>query len=559
MFLRKNSLIVSVIYWLLAIILFPYLRYYIDNPDTFSYISISEKYANGDFSEGINGYWSPLICWLLAIPIRFNADPVVAFKVFQLLIGWFALIQWSLLTKRFLQNNIFRTLLTISAVPFLLSWSLLNLSSDLLFLSIILLYLNIVCKESFFTNDTFWLHAGIIGAALYLSKSFGFIFFIIHFSTIVFYQIFKQRDRIFRNRLINNYIVSMLCFLILTGGWIFLLSKKYHHFTIGETVSFNLSKEVAPTAEQKIELPILKGGLFIPINSTATNAWEDPGLGFKYTPLKPFSSSSDFQIYKKVLKRNFLTIYYYDFRRQVGSLFLIILLLFAVFSNKRKLLISFPFLSIILTVVLFYGMYGLILVHVRYVWICTLLMILIIVYLTKQALEQNTSKRANWFLKIFVFIVLLLAVKRPVKEIFFTEDKDLPIRRLALAIVHPFSQLQQTYQVDRNLFEATDTLSKIIKRGQRIASVKENNSVRDNYSRSSLMAFKTGAQYYGQVSANESRTENMQDSLNHFQINYILFWSNDSLSANGHFNQKKIYANEKISLQVFERSVILKP
>ena len=57
---------------LMCIVLFfiyPHYQYYID-PDGTAYLTISQRYANGDYARAINGYWSPWSCWLTALLIK---------------------------------------------------------------------------------------------------------------------------------------------------------------------------------------------------------------------------------------------------------------------------------------------------------------------------------------------------------------------------------------------------------------------------------------------------------------------------------------------------------
>ena len=72
-FLRNNSYLILALatYMILGIILLPHYQYVI-NADGFSYVTIAQKYAHGDFSNAINGYWGPLISWLLSALLLFN-------------------------------------------------------------------------------------------------------------------------------------------------------------------------------------------------------------------------------------------------------------------------------------------------------------------------------------------------------------------------------------------------------------------------------------------------------------------------------------------------------
>ncbi|MHC4572433.1 MAG: hypothetical protein ACYS0C_10215, partial [Planctomycetota bacterium] len=61
----KNYLVVVLLIYLVAgISILKYYRYLV-NPDGISYISIAQKYINGDFSNAVNGWWGPMLSWLL--------------------------------------------------------------------------------------------------------------------------------------------------------------------------------------------------------------------------------------------------------------------------------------------------------------------------------------------------------------------------------------------------------------------------------------------------------------------------------------------------------------
>src|SRR3954462_24609 len=95
MTLKKISPFAVIVYFTLVFVLFRYLEWYADNPDTFQYIAIAKKYLHGDWTNAVNGYWSPLISWLLIIPVSIFGNAVLAFKILQLIIGVFVLFQWN--------------------------------------------------------------------------------------------------------------------------------------------------------------------------------------------------------------------------------------------------------------------------------------------------------------------------------------------------------------------------------------------------------------------------------------------------------------------------------
>src|SRR4029078_10490196 len=133
----------------------------------------------------------------------------------------------------------------------------------------------------------FGISAGVMGSLLYFSKAFGFVFFLVHLTVLCLKKYTDARDRAYRKNILKNYSLALLCFLFVSGWWVYMLSVKYHRLTISENESFNLSREVARQSGETVHFPILSGGLTSPPNPTAVNAWEDPGLVFHLEALQP--------------------------------------------------------------------------------------------------------------------------------------------------------------------------------------------------------------------------------------------------------------------------------
>ena len=543
---ERLFLLTSFIYVVSAFLIFPYLGYYVDNPDTISYINIARKYAQADFSNAVNGYWSPLISWILALMLKFGGDDIMTFKYLQLIIGWFVLFNFTKLLQSFIHSPALKIILSLSCVPFALSYSLLNLSPDFLFLSIVLFYLNYTSEKEFFNHRHFGLIAGVLGVLMYFSKSFGFLFFLIHFSIVLMRNIVQTKEYAFKRHLWKNYMQSMLYFLCISAIWIYLISDKYGHFTISENVSFNLSRNVAAAPEEINRLPVLSGGLYLPPINNAVNAWEDPGLAVAVNTLHPFSSRADFITYRQVLKRNFLSVYYFDFRRQTGTFFFILLIAFLIFGKQKKFFTDDYFFSLFLTIILVYAGYSMILVHLRYVWICSLLMLLVSVWFIEELPTGN--KNLQFPVKfVLVILVVLIAIKRPIKEILYSSDKDVDIPALIISLSDPFKAIRQTYEYDAKLNAARAGVKGKINAGSRIASLINTTGERDGYTQASLMALYSNAYYLGQVSGSEPT---LPQQLKKFNVDYLISFSrNTSLSDT--LQGQLIYTNGDLPVEVY--------
>ena len=75
--LRKHIPFIAsaIVLLLLVAVYYPYCKYYVD-PDATAYLTISKLYANGDWLNAVNGYWSPWSCWLTAIFIKLGTTAV---------------------------------------------------------------------------------------------------------------------------------------------------------------------------------------------------------------------------------------------------------------------------------------------------------------------------------------------------------------------------------------------------------------------------------------------------------------------------------------------------
>src|SRR5947208_12224961 len=111
----SNRLLLA--YCCLGILLFPLYRFQID-PDGISYINIAHLYAIGDFHDAINGYWGPLISWLLVPLLLAKLQPLLICKILSLAIGFFTLIAIRKLSYRFALNNHVRLFIFLLSLPF---------------------------------------------------------------------------------------------------------------------------------------------------------------------------------------------------------------------------------------------------------------------------------------------------------------------------------------------------------------------------------------------------------------------------------------------------------
>ncbi len=513
--MKKTFLLSSLFYLLASAIIFPYVRWYADNPDTFQYLAIATKYLSGDWMHVINGYWSPMISWLLIIPLFFINDQLFAFKILQVLIGLFTIWQWTKLLDKTSIRKSWKNILVIVLIPFVLVYALLNATPDLLFMGLLLMLLNQILSGNIFSNASRSIQTGITGAILYLTKGFGFPFFIALTLIIILFECRrKEKNKIAWLNVIRLYGM----FFIISFVWIVTLSLHHGHFTISEAAGFNMSRDAAPLPGRPAGLPVLNKGLYLPL-AHSYSAWENPGEYVSKERVTLFNATSD---YLKIIKRNLLSIYYFDFSRQVGIVFLSLLLLFVIIKGLRELFKERWRIILLLFIFLFYGGYTLILVHSRYTWINSLLMLILSAYFIQELFNKKNLKYISTVL--FVFI-LFLSVKRPVKEILFSSDTDYPVPWVFNSLKHPFFTMWVFYRSDVELHRVIKDIKarKILKRN--VASLRINGMDRDPYTKALQIVQNTGCRYYGQLD-NEMEIKIQEEELKKMSIDYLITWKN---------------------------------
>jgi hypothetical protein len=267
--------------------------------DLISYLSIADKYYNGNFEQAINGVWGPLLSWVLTLLRFLPIEPILGFKFVQILIGAITLIGINILFTIFDFQNYLKKCLTFSSIWIIYYYVFLTGTPDLL-LACILLFLMILFLKWENGKIRFQIIAGVLGALLYFAKPYGFPAFLLLY---VGFNIVssRQRGKFADTNTIKSIFVGLLIFGILVSPWIYLLSSKYNKFTVSTGGNYNFAI-VGPTYDGK-HIPRIEK-LYEPVNETATSYWEDPTF-LDVKSWNPFGSFENFlhlfsNVYKNV-------------------------------------------------------------------------------------------------------------------------------------------------------------------------------------------------------------------------------------------------------------------
>lgn len=367
----NNVLLQSIVFYIiLSIFLFPFYKYQI-NPDGISYISIAQKYLLHDFGNAINGYWGPLLSWLLMPFLFIGLNSLIAAKLLSLAIGVMIVFQTNSLVKLFDINGLTQFFVSNVIVVVVIQFALSVITPDLLFVCLYLGIINLILNSTYENYKYAGSIIGILGSGLYLTKSYGFPFFIVTFSivTLIFY--FRTSSKEKRAKVISNFIGGMVVFFLISSIWILALSNKYGYLTIGTAGAYNH----AIFGPNSLGHPMEYMGLIDPPNKTAISVWED----ISYVKIQSWSIFDSYSSFQYKLKFVFINMYKIFLALNAFSFLSLCILIWSIvylFKKGKQILNNNIFILMVILVILF-SSYSMIIIESRYIWLSNILILII--------------------------------------------------------------------------------------------------------------------------------------------------------------------------------------
>lgn len=484
---RRVFILCSIGYLAVALWLLPYYRYQV-NPDGISYIGIAYKYYHGNFSEAVNGYWGPLLSWLLAPLPGWIKDPLLAFRLLSIAIGWFTFWQSCLLLRKFQFSAQLFTLSAITILVMITSYVFALVTPDLLFAGICLWLVNglIALQQSMRTK--YIVQTALAAALLYFTKSYGF-YFSLAVITVFFAGIFFKRTMSYW-QLAKRFLICTGLFLLISLAWIICLTKKYDRFTIATAGKYN-HQVFGPSSPGP---PMYHAGLMDPPNATATSVREDLSL----VNLDPynwgvFDSKQTILHQWKLVKTNL----YYGLEALLQfswlSFGLLFLLAYYIIKNRKTILSSPVYPAAVAMFFLPLG-YLLLILQDRYIWAFAILLLIAGLYALQQLLATKMKPAIISIISAFILISFA---------------------------IYPVRQLIATKNVDKEIFQLAQQLKEYGVKGK-IAS-------QGGWEGSLYLAFHLQSQYYGECKSSDMT--GIANELRAKNINYYLVWNRENTPA----------------------------
>jgi len=517
-YVHLNLILVLIIYSVLAIFSICYQHYHL-GADGISYISIAAKYTYGDWWNAINGYWSPLYSWLIApilILIGYNhyyASYLT--RVVSFIVGFFAIIGMSRLCTTFNLNNSFKIFVLMTSVPMILFFSVYFDTPDLLVLCLLVYYFSFIFNENYSNNSLNGVICGLLGGIGFLSKTYIFPFFLVHFTFFNFLYYFKGVN-INKRRVKRNLILGLIVFLAISSLWIVTLSSKYDRLTIGTTTEYNH----AVTGPEYPTHPVYFMGLIKPPNNSATSTWEEPSL-VNLSDWSPFESWEYFEYQVALISGNLFRFAIFIEYYSILSMVIIILILYFIFKPGIKKSAKHRLIYLTITMLIYSSGYLIIHVQDRYIWPVIMLLMFCGFYLIDIVHEKN---KLSLKLKIVLIILMLSFIFAPLCELISYPDSD----------------------------NSTFALSKTLKDDY---SIHGNIASNTQWGKTNEISFLLNTQYYS-LPKNTTNLTELENELMANKINYYFVWGNskdmNSINYNDLTNYKEITNGKIEGLKIYQ-------
>lgn len=329
----------------------------INSPDAVSYYKIAEYYGSFQFDKAVNGYWSPLLSWLLVPAIWLRVDPAIAIAGLHIFLVMVIMV-W--LGRQYVQSLHLRPRASRYHWLFAIVYTAIGLVSvsqatatitpDFLagVISLWLLFASkrLVERPSIKRGVI----VGLISALLFFAKSIGFFVSVV---SIVVIGLAFWRGRYNRAQYEKPLLIAVSIFASLSLGWSLLVFAKYGTFSLSTTTKNNFAL-IGPEANMYHQIDYSNTILPLPYDDSTT-AWDDP----TYIPPKQWVLGDNISYYVKHIGATALQAAYLLAvtvpLAWLGALY--------VYRTKRRSYLKYATVCITVTLV---GLYSLLSVEERY-------------------------------------------------------------------------------------------------------------------------------------------------------------------------------------------------
>lgn len=426
-------------------IIYPHYQYYID-PDGTAYLTISQRYADGDMATAVNGYWSPWSCWLTALVIKAGIAAIPA----SVMVNTLGALCVSYIFHSFLLffeiGKEQQRLLHVSVAIFLCYAVFWQSFDDLWECFFLLAAMRLMLGEQFSKRVSYQVLYGVLGACAYFAKSYALPFFFLNTVCCTWFVVSSDGKWL---RFLGIVAVTFFCCAF---PWLWALHDKYGIWTTSTAGKLN-------TSWYLVGHPYWKDGIDVllpPAYKGSPNYWEDPYVANGNTP--HFWSS--FYLFGRQLLR-----IGYNMAKLIVCMFRLsfVLPLFALYAVRYfvRLLAGqedkdagFPRSTfiVVLSALLFPTGYFLVNFEPRYIWYVFILLIVIAALFIQVVKNERVRNAAAILLSLSIVIEPLWGLRKMYDEgkadlIIAQQLKQLNIKGSFTAVAYPAHEAQRLERI----------------------------------------------------------------------------------------------------------------
>ncbi|RYE21438.1 MAG: hypothetical protein EOP51_15610 [Sphingobacteriales bacterium] len=509
--------IATVLLCVLVAVLYPYCKYYVD-PDATAYLTIAQRYADGDITKAINGYWSPFSCWLTAIFIKAGWKAFMGAVVTNTIAAIGFMWVSASLFIRFRIKTYFQFALCLAQAVFLSYAVYQQLFADLWECFFLLLSLRLLLSNEYVHHKWMWVLNGAIGALAFFAKAYSFPFFIAHMAGCGFI-IHKGWQRESRRQWIQYSLVSISTMILLSLPWIYLLHDKYGIWMTSTAGRLNTSWYLVghPYFKESI------GHLLPPVYANSPYYWEDPYMANGVTP--HFWNSPQLFILQ-VVKAGYNFLKFIISGSEISAFYLLTWLLAVTMMLSKK---------------------------TRHLWgDKSLLLGFSFVLFPLGFIIINYEARYIWYTLPLSMVVGALALQKMLLHI----DRQKIIGNIAIAlfafsyVVHPLWDMRSMVNEGRNEYG----LSQVLKENNIQGSFASNLNHAPEVRKAIRLAYFAGCPYYNMPFGADDKE--LLAEMRRYKVKYYFYWPStytDNFAPADEHGQpfKYIEPDEKSSLKIF--------
>ena len=258
---------------------------YQTSPDGIAYVRIAEYWITGQVDLVVNGYWGPMLSWMIAPLLPFTGEPLLAARIAMGLSAVIFLVGCLAVFRRLELPPVGIVIGLAVAALMSVRYSVLGVSPDLLVGGLIALGASRLLRPEWLERRRFQVATGLLFGLAYLAKAVALpIFFVMTVAVCAVWWVCRPAARRDARR---AALVTMASFTILALPWATALSIEYGRPVFSTTA--RIAHTVAGPRDVDRNHPF--GTMFAVPPDGRLTWWEDP-TNMPYRHWSPLSSAA---------------------------------------------------------------------------------------------------------------------------------------------------------------------------------------------------------------------------------------------------------------------------